>query len=215
MFEESSAWDYENGFYLTSQPQRIGKLLAQYDIYKQIVNLPGNVVELGVFKGASLARLLTYRELLESPASRQVVGFDSFGVFPPQEEAADAAFIEEWEAEAGFGYSASVIESFLHAKHFRNFDLVAGDVIKTVPSFLRSNPHFRIALLHLDLDVYEPTRAMIDLIYPRIVHGGIVMIDDYAATPGASRAIDEFLLNRRHRLLKLPLSHVPAYFVKD
>ena len=48
-FDFDKAWDYENGFFLTSHPTRIGKLLAHYELYKRIVELPGQVVECGVF----------------------------------------------------------------------------------------------------------------------------------------------------------------------
>lgn len=214
-FRPESAWDYENGFYLTTHPKRIGKLLAQYEIYKLIMGLPGQVVELGVFKGTSLMRLLTFRELLENSNSRQILGFDNFGTFPPQSEAADAAFISEWEIEAGTGFSVEAVDAFIRAKPFANYELIAGDVTSTVPDFLTANPHFRIALLHLDLDVYGPTKEMLDLLFPRIVPGGVVMVDDYAHAPGATRALDEFLERSPQQLIKSPIAHIPAYFTKS
>ena len=78
-FDSEMCWDYENGFYLTSHPNRIGKLVAHYELYKKIVHLPGEILEFGVFKGASFIRLLTFRELLESTYSRKIIGFDAFG----------------------------------------------------------------------------------------------------------------------------------------
>lgn len=77
-----NAFDYENGFILTSEPYRLGKILAHYEIYKKIVNLPGDVFELGVFKGNSLIQFATFRHLLENDKSRKIVGFDIFGYFP-------------------------------------------------------------------------------------------------------------------------------------
>ena len=55
-FDQDRQWDYENGFYLTSHVTRIAKLLAHYELYKSIADLPGHVVECGVYKGASLIR---------------------------------------------------------------------------------------------------------------------------------------------------------------
>ena len=46
-------WDYENGFLWYSDLARLNKLLAQYELYKRILNVPGDLVELGTFKGAS------------------------------------------------------------------------------------------------------------------------------------------------------------------
>lgn len=50
-FDETKEFMYENGFYLTSKPYRLGNILAHYELYKKILHLPGDVVELGVFKG--------------------------------------------------------------------------------------------------------------------------------------------------------------------
>ena len=50
-FDENKDFMYENGFYLTSQPYRLGNMLAHYELYKMITELPGSIVELGAFKG--------------------------------------------------------------------------------------------------------------------------------------------------------------------
>ena len=42
-------WNFENSFYWTSNPHRLSKVFAQYEIYKKIIHLPGDVIELGVF----------------------------------------------------------------------------------------------------------------------------------------------------------------------
>ena len=60
---KSMKWDYENGFYLTCETGRIGKLLNHLEIYKKIMDLPGDILEFGVYKGTSLVRLLTFRDL--------------------------------------------------------------------------------------------------------------------------------------------------------
>ena len=78
-YDEAKRFDYENGFYLTSSITRLGKIIVHYELYKMINNLPGDIVEFGVFKGASLIRWGTFRELFENPHSRKIIGFDDFG----------------------------------------------------------------------------------------------------------------------------------------
>ena len=153
--ESSRAWEYENGFYLTSRVDRLGKQLNQYELYKRILQLPGAVVELGVYKGASLARLLTFRAILEAESSRRVFGLDAFGTFPRSKVASadDLGFIDRFEAEAGDGYSRAEIAAYLDDKGFGNYELVEGDVRSTVPRVLDERPELRISLLHLDMDV--------------------------------------------------------------
>ena len=75
-------WDYENGFYWFSPKERLNKLLAHYELYKLITNLPGHIFELGVYKASSLIQFASFRDSLENNYSRKIVGFDIFGSFP-------------------------------------------------------------------------------------------------------------------------------------
>lgn len=83
-YDTENCWDYENGFYLTAENKRFSKFIAHYELYKMIKDIPGEIVEFGVFKGASLIRWATFRELLETSFSRKIIGFDVFGKFPRQ-----------------------------------------------------------------------------------------------------------------------------------
>ena len=49
-YDETKAFGYENGFYLTSQISRMSNIISHYELYKRIVELPGDIVELGVLK---------------------------------------------------------------------------------------------------------------------------------------------------------------------
>ena len=87
-------------------------------IYKKILNVPGDIVECGVFKGISLIRFLTYRSILENNYSRKVYGFDSFGKFPSAESPDDKEFIKRWENSAGDGISKDELNKILLEKKF-------------------------------------------------------------------------------------------------
>jgi hypothetical protein len=216
-FDTDKCWDYENGFYLTSHVTRLGKMLAHYELYKSVLGLPGHIVECGVYKGASFLRFATFREILESPHSRKVIGFDAFGRFPEKnEDAGNQSFIQRFAAEGGDGIGrASFLEVLAH-KGFENFELIEGDICETLPQYVLDHPELKIALLHVDVDVYQPTKVVLEQLFDRVVNGGLVVFDDYGTVAGETRAIDEFLENSRvNRLIeKLPISHIPAYIRK-
>ena len=73
---ESDIWNSENIYHLKTDTTRISNLINHYEIYKKIISLPGDVIECGVFKGISLARFLTFREILENNNSRKIYGFE-------------------------------------------------------------------------------------------------------------------------------------------
>jgi hypothetical protein len=76
-------WEAENAWYRHAPVSRLAKALAQWEVYKSILALPGEVAEFGTYKAASLIRLATFREIAESAQSRRIVAFDAFGRFPP------------------------------------------------------------------------------------------------------------------------------------
>ncbi|UAB77506.1 class I SAM-dependent methyltransferase [Erythrobacter sp. SCSIO 43205] len=206
-------YEVENAFYLRSDPTRLAKLLAHYELYRKITHLPGLIVEAGVYKGASLMRFAAFREALETPHSRRIVGFDAFGAFPRDGVSgeSDKAFIERFEDAGGHGISKSELEAALEAKGYGKVDLIAGDVFETVPQFLSDRPHTRIALLHLDMDVYEPTAFVIEKALPHMVPGGLIVFDDYGMVEGATRAGDELAKRIGASWRKLSHYEVPAF----
>ena len=214
--KRSSVWDYENGFYWFSPKSRLNKMLAHYELYKKITAIPGHIFELGVYKGASLVRFATFRDALENDFSRKIVGFDAFGEFPKTnlQIQDDLSFIEKFEVSGGNGLSEQEVGNVLSSKGFENFDLVKGNVFNTLPDYLSENSETRIALLHLDMDVKEPTDFALELLYDRVVPGGIIVFDDYNAVAGETISVDEFLAKHKLKLEKLSFYNVPAYVTK-
>ena len=74
-------WDYENAFYWFSPKSRIAKHIAHWEIYKKTINIPGEIIEVGVFKGLSLLRWATFREILENSESRKIMDSIPLGDF--------------------------------------------------------------------------------------------------------------------------------------
>jgi SAM-dependent methyltransferase len=209
-------WDHENAFYWFSHPTRLNKMLAHYELYKSILGLPGHVVELGVYKGASLIRLATFRNALENDFSRQIIGFDAFGKFPRENLGSDndLHFIRGFEDAGGHGLSSEELSSIFQRKGFQNVTLVKGNVFETVPQYIAEHPETRIALLHLDMDVKEPTVFALSELYDRVVPGGIIVFDDYNSVAGETEAVDEFVAQKKLQLQKLSYYNVPAFIRK-
>jgi hypothetical protein len=213
-FNTDNEWDYENGFYLTSHITRLGKMLAHYELYKSILDLPGHVVECGVYKGTSLIRFATFREVLESSYSRKIIGFDAFGKFPDQPDSLDSNFVERFEQAGGYGIPIDEMKRVLQHKSFANIELVAGDILLTVPRYVQEHPELKISLLHIDVDVYEPTVVSLNHFYDKVVKGGLIVFDDFGAVAGETRAIDEFFRGKDTVINKLSISHIPAFVRK-
>jgi len=209
-------WDWENGYLWFSHPSRINKFLAHYELYQMILNLPGDVLEMGVFKAASMIRWASFRELLENSNSRRIVGFDSFGKFPIKgvELDVDLDYVKAFTSAAGDALSKEQVADIFARKGFKNIELLEGDVSDTLPHFVQSNPACRIALLHLDLNVKEPTKFVLDALYNRVVPGGLIVIDDYMSVVGATEAVDDLVSEKGLKIEKLSFHSTPSFIRK-
>lgn len=211
-FKIENIWDYENAFYWLSDPARISKILAHYELYKLILNIPGDILEFGVYKSNSLIRFCTFRNIFESSSSRKIVGFDTFEAFPDKNLTleSDIDFIDQFQA-GGLGLNIDEINSIFNNKNFTNTELVKGNVFETVDEYIEKNPGFRISLMHLDMDVKEPTEYVLEKLFDRIVPGGIIVLDDYGTVEGETIAIDKFVKDNGLKIEKTSHNYTPCF----
>jgi hypothetical protein len=216
-YDTEKRFDYENGFYLTSDITRLAKIISHYELYKMIKDLPGHIVECGVFKGASFIRWATFRDILENTYSRRIIGFDIFGEFPETAFEPDKPIRQKFIDEAGnLSISEEEFKDVLVYKNFRNYELIKGDINQTIPKYVRENPQLKISLLHIDTDIYEPAKTALEHLYDKIVKGGIVVFDDYGTFPGETKAVDDFFAGTSFKIRKFTFSHhIPSYIIKE
>ena len=102
------------------------------------------------------------------------------------------------------------------AKYFGNYELIKGDILETVPRYANEHKELKIVLLHIDVDMYAPSRVILEQLFDRIVPGGLLVLDDYGTVYGETKAVDEFLKKNglALRLEKLPFYKIPVFLVK-
>ncbi|MBZ4036576.1 TylF/MycF family methyltransferase [Flavobacterium sp. 17A] len=216
LYDLDKKFAYENGFYATADPSRFSKFITHLEFFKQTSNVRGEIVEFGIFKGNSFFRWIKFRDLLEQTNSRKVIGFDIFGDFPEANFEEDKekrdAFVKE--TNGGKSISLEEINDLLEKQGLhKNVDIIKGDILVTLDEYLDKNPHLKISLLHIDVDLYEPTKHILEKLYQRVTTGGIIILDDYGAFAGTNKAVDDFFQNNAE-IKKLPFSHAISYIVK-
>ena len=225
---DHSFTDVLNCFPVYIRRVNLSRFLAHYELFRMIQDVPGHIVECGVFRGASLMSFAKFLEIFcAGDRARKVYGFDNFEGFASLHEkdgstdsAADKV-VGGWNAGHYFEELQKHVEIF-HADsfvpHSQRVILVKGDISTGAAEFMQKNPGFRISLLHLDVDMYEPTLAALKAFYPAVVPGGLVVIDEYAITtwPGESAAVEEYFGEHMPRMKKFPFQSLPgAFFVKQ
>ncbi|MDW7695809.1 TylF/MycF/NovP-related O-methyltransferase [Flammeovirgaceae bacterium SG7u.111] len=213
----NKSFEYENNFFLSCNTQRISKLIAHHQLFLKTLNLTGHIVECGVFKGASLVRWAHFREMYGGSFTKKIIGFDVFGEFPKTNFDADKKTLDKFVHNAGSqSISLKQLEDTLTKKGLnQEIELVKGDINASVPEYVEAHPELKISLLNLDTDIYEPAVVILEHLYPKIVSGGIILLDDYGVFPGETQAVDEYFENKTDVIIKkLPYSKTPSFIIK-
>lgn len=152
--------------------------------------VPGDLIETGVWRGGAT---IFMRAMLKSHGvtDRIVWAADSFAGLPRPEP-------ERFPVDAGdqhheLDFLAISLDEV--KTNFARFGLLDDQVRFLVGWFrdtLPTAPIDQLAVLRLDGDMFESTIEALRALYPRLSVGGYVIVDDYGAAPGCSKAIDDF-----------------------
>ena len=216
LYDLEKCFEYENGFYATADPSRFSKFVSHLEFFKRTSNIRGEILEFGIFKGNSFFRWIKFRDLLEQTSSRKIIGFDIFGDFPEANFEEDKlkrdAFVTETNGGKSITYD-EITELLKKQNLQKNVEIIKGDILQTLDNYLSDNPHLKISLLHIDVDLYEPSKVILEKLYSKVSKGGIIVLDDYGAFAGTNKAVDDFFKNKVE-IKKLPYSNAISYIVK-
>ncbi len=184
-------WSQASSYTMISQERAYTLYTGlRYILDRQI---PGDLAECGVWQGGSC--LIMALTLMEYGASfRTIWMYDTYeGMTPPGDEdrieATGEALAKRWKK----GWWAAGMEQVRGnldgcGYPLEAFKMVKGDVCQTLD---KERPE-SLALLRLDTDWYASTKKELEVLYPLLVRGGILIIDDYGHFKGARQAVDEY-----------------------
>ena len=111
--------------------------------------------------------------------------------------------------------AVKVYDSNRPLSHIQKIFLYKGNVKNTFPKFLKENPHVLVSLLHLDVDVYEPTKVVLKKIIKRMPKGAIILFGELSTRlyPGETRAMLEELDIKKKSLKRFPFATTMSYLV--
>jgi hypothetical protein len=213
-------------FAVLARRQALKRFLAHAELFKMTLDVPGDIAEFGVFRGLGL---FTWANLLESycigDRTKVVYGFDNWQGFTGFSEQDSVPLADAGKTVGGFNPSRfheevldaiGIFDSDRFIPFKPRIKLIDGNIEETVVKFAEDNPGVRFSLVHLDCDLYKPTRAVLQAIWDRVTRGGIVIFDEYAIAdwPGETAAVDEFLADKPDvRLRTFSWTNVPGAFL--
>ena len=205
--------------------QTLSRILFMDQLYRQIVDVHGVIMEFGVRWGPNLALFESFRGIYEPyNHSRRIIGFDTFeGFAGVHEKDGGAAIVQAGAYSVTDGYERYLEqvldyhESESPIAHIRKYQLVKGDATRTIHEYLAENPQTIIAFAYFDFDIYEPTRVCLEAIRPYLTRGSVIAFDELAHGdfPGETVALREVFGLHNVRIQRSPLASLPSYFVVE
>ena len=194
-------------FTMTSRERMYGLLEAVK--YIETNQVEGAVVECGVWKGGSM---LAIADGLAKSGNkkRSLYLYDTFEGMPPPgaadvsytDQKAEKLLEQDQDKEESLIWAYSTLDTVQKTMGLSNYpadkiQYVKGKVEDTIPNTVPE----KIALLRLDTDWYESTKHELVHLFPRLVKGGVLIIDDYGFWKGARQAVDEYFTGNKIQIL--------------
>lgn len=206
--------------------QTLSLFLAKHELFKKVVGCHGHIIECGVFLGGGL---MTWAQLsaIYEPVNntRRVVGFDTFTGFPTDLNEKDQGDNITHAIKGGLATNAyndlqeciRLYDLNRTIGHIPRVQLVVGNAMQTIPEYIEKNKHLVVAMLYLDFDLYEPTKAAIETFLPRMPKGAVLVFDELnqAQWPGETLAVLEIVGLRNLQIQRFPFTPQLSFAVLD
>jgi len=165
------------------------KFVVLFDLLEKAPD--NSICEIGVYKGGSANFMANYRERTGKDKTSKMILIDTFEGIPYKDD------IDHPTALGAFADTSyeSICNFFSPYKNTYIYKGLVEDYIKeynkTTELFGES---LKFSFVHIDVDVYEAHKVCFDFFYPRMVKGGIILLDDYDCPEwkGAKKATEEF-----------------------
>lgn len=218
-----SLFDNFNSFILSDDRRVFNKLISRALLYNKVKDVPGDIVECGVFKGTGLYTFLKLKNIFNPNSSKKVIGFDFFNtdnLISSIHDGIDKEAMNSLFKERNFSHNQS-FKSTLYKQILNNgfseseFELVEGDISITSKQFSDDNPGFKISLLYMDLDLEIPTYNTLINLWDNMSKGGIIVFDEYGYHKWSeSKGVDRFAEEKNLEVKSLNFICPTAYIKK-
>lgn len=191
-----------------TSPSRIISLINSIE-YVVKNNIPGSIVECGIWKGGSVMAAIKTLQYLEN-AKKEFFLYDTFeGMTKPSEfdvsikqssgiDLFSKSKINEQSSSLNNVSLSEVKKNIFSLGYDKNLiHFIKGKVEDTIPE----NTPKEISILRLDTDWYESTKHELIHLFPRLSKGGILIIDDYGYWKGSKKAVDEYFTKNKIPIL--------------
>jgi len=213
-------YDSYNNLMFSGDSRVFNKMIKKTELYLQVKDLAGDILEFGVFKGAGMALFLNLKMMYEPNSLMKVIGFDYFN----SESLTNSLDGLNKTMMSTVLNRASTKELSIESVNkrlsvFNNgmYKLIEGEAVANTVKYDTDNPGARIKLLYMDLDLGEPTYNILKILWNKVVKNGIIVFDEYGYHKwDESNGVDKFIkeIEGQYRFIDTKIGSPTAYIIK-
>ncbi len=215
-------YDSFNSFIFSNDTKVLGKLVARTNLFTQMIDVPGDIVECGVFKGSGIFTWLKLKKILTPNSFKKIIGFDFFDTDSLLEKLSgnDKERMSALFTNRNFRLDKNykkLLEKMILKSGFNkdDFELIQGDICQTSYDTVNTRPGFKISILYIDLDLEKATYETLCALWPRVSKGGIVVLGEYGMHEWSeSLGVDRFVEENNLQVKPLNFNAPTAYIAK-
>lgn len=192
-----------------------GKLIAHYELFKKVKHLNGAIVKCGVTADEGFNHFAMFKEITNRNQHQKMIAFQKSQPFFVEEVSENGEITMMVKTPNLEAHTHLLQKTLVDKGHANSIDFVPGNVSDSIPDYLIEYPELRIALLHIDLDDYEGTMNALTFLYPRIVQGGILIMDNYYKNTGERKAVSEYFKPLHPGVQNFSVNNGPHYMVNQ
>jgi len=213
-------YDSYNHLMFSGDSRVFNKMMKKTELYLQVKDLTGDILEFGVFKGAGMALFLNLKMMYEPNSLMKVIGFDYFdgesltNSLDGLNKTMMSTVLNRASSEE---LSIKNVNKRLSVFNDGIYKLIEGEAVANTIKYDVENPGARIKLLYMDLDLGEPTYSILKILWNKVVKNGIIVFDEYGYHKwDESNGVDKFLreIDGQYRFIDTKIGSPTAYIVK-
>lgn len=191
-----------------------GKLVAHYELYRKVSHLNGSVVKCGIAAEEGFTRFAMLRNMIAVQPNQKVIAFEKFAKSLYLTNGSQNSSTLQYQIKREPIDVDRIQQKLLKKGVTEKIEFVPGNIGDSIPEYLMENPELKIAYLNIDFDDYESALTTLQFFYPRLVHGGILIFDNYYKMEDDYRAVKDYFRHSNNKIYNFSVNKGPHYLVR-
>ena len=203
--------------------QEVTRFLVCHELFKRIKNIHGSIIQVGVLDGNKLFSFAHFSEIYEPRNyTRKIYGFDTFNSYAENSFSSKDKKLKKGTRSAPFNLKnleehVDLFNQSCIFNQFKKIELIKGDVVKTIPNFLKKNKHIVCSLLDLSISLYKPELVTLKNLWPRMPKGSVVLFGSlgHYDSPSATHLLQDTLKISNVKIQRFDFATKHSFIVKE